>query len=129
MPRGVYDRSKTKAKWGKRIGVKPKEQAVMNQIMREAVDRVVTPGHLKVMDLKYNPHFEEDMVNHPSHYTFSEYEVVDVADAWYPDEPHLWNANKYMARWNKKGDPVENLEKAIWYLKRKLNILKERNTE
>ena len=104
MPKGVHDRSKTKAKLGKSIGVKPKEQA------------------------QYNPHFEEDMVNYPSHYTFSEFEVADVADAWYPDEPHLWNANKYMARWNKKGDPVENLEKAIWYLKRKINILKERNT-
>lgn len=66
-----------------------------------------------------------DPVNHPAHYTFSKYEVADVADEWYPTEPHLWQANKYLARWDKKGDPVENLEKAIWYIQRKINKLKE----
>lgn len=65
-----------------------------------------------------------DMVNHPSHYTFSKYEVADVADAWYPNEPLLWNANKYLARWDKKGDPIENLEKAVWYIQRKIAKLK-----
>jgi len=67
---------------------------------------------------------QNDTVNHPSHYTFSKYEVADVADEWYPHEPLLWNSNKYLARWDKKGDPIENLEKAIWYIQRKINQLK-----
>ena len=66
-----------------------------------------------------------DMVNHPAHYTFSKYEVADVSDAWFPTEPLLWNANKYTARWDKKGDPIENLEKAVWYIQRRINQLKE----
>lgn len=67
---------------------------------------------------------KQDMVNHPSHYTFSKYEVADVSDEWFRNEPLLWNSNKYTARWDKKGDPVENLEKAIWYIQRKINQLK-----
>lgn len=67
-----------------------------------------------------------DMVNSPAHYTFSKYEVADVSDEWYGTEPLLWNANKYMARWDKKGDPIENLEKLIWYVQRKINQLKEK---
>lgn len=65
-----------------------------------------------------------DMVNHPAHYTFSKYEVADVSDEWYCAEPLLWNANKYLARWDKKGDPIENLEKAVWYIQRKISKLK-----
>ena len=94
---------KAEAKWGKSVGVNPEYQAVMNQRARNQLD----------------------MVNHPAHYTFSKFEVADVSDEWFPHEPLLWNANKYTARWDKKGDPIENLEKAIWYLNRKINQLKE----
>lgn len=68
--------------------------------------------------------FQVDMVNRPPHYTFGKYEPADVADDWYGTEPLLWNANKYIARWDKKGDAIENLEKAIWYLSRKIGQLK-----
>ena len=78
-----------------------------------------------ILDLTQLLDPKKDMVNHPAHYTFSKYEVADVADEWYANEPHLWQANKYMARWDKKGDPLENLEKAVWYIQRKINKLKE----
>lgn len=65
-----------------------------------------------------------DKINHPAHYTFSLFEVIDVLEAWFPTEPLLWNAVKYLARWDKKGDPVENLEKSLWYIQRKINHLK-----
>lgn len=65
-----------------------------------------------------------DMVNHPPHYTATKYQPADVADEWFPHEPLLWNSNKYLARWDKKGDPIENLEKAVWYIKRKIAQLK-----
>lgn len=69
---------------------------------------------------------ENNMVNHPPHYTFSKYEVADVADEWFGTEPLLWNATKYLARWDKKGDAVENLEKAVWFIKRKIDKIKSR---
>jgi hypothetical protein len=125
--------NKIKAAWKRRKAAQ--EQAVIRRKEEWEVMNHLEPmepaPHLKVMDLKYNPHFEEevtasDMVNHPAHYTAGKYEVADVADDWYANDPHLWNATKYMARWDKKGDPIENLEKAIWFINRKINKLKEK---
>lgn len=64
-----------------------------------------------------------DMVNSPPHYTAGKFETADVLDDWFPTEPHLWNVGKYLARWDKKGDPLENLRKAEWFLKRKITAL------
>ena len=58
-------------------------------------------------------------VNHPKHYqTDSGLEAIDVIEAFFPDSFHLGNAFKYLARAGKKGDLVEDLEKAIWYIER-----------
>ena len=65
-----------------------------------------------------------DFVNHPPHYTSGKYEVIDVLEDWFAQEPLLWQTVKYLGRWNKKGDPLENLEKAEFYLKRKIQQLK-----
>ena len=67
---------------------------------------------------------EVDMVNHPPHYTSGKYEVIDVLEDWFAHEPLLWQTVKYLGRWDKKGDPLENLEKAEFYLKRKIQQLK-----
>ena len=67
---------------------------------------------------------EVDMVNHPPHYTSGRYEVIDVLEDWFPNDPHLFIIVQYLARWDKKGDPLENLEKAEFYLKRKIEQLK-----
>lgn len=57
-----------------------------------------------------------DNVNKPSHYNFGKYEVIDVLEDWFPETPLLWNAVKYIARWNKKGNNsyifIENLKKS-----------------
>lgn len=62
---------------------------------------------------------KDDNVNHPSHYTFGNIEVIDAIEDWGLGY-HLGNAVKYIARAGKK-DPtktVEDLKKAIWYLNR-----------
>ena len=65
-----------------------------------------------------------DMVNHPPHYTFSNYEVIDVIEEW--NLPfHLANTVKYIARAGKKGNEIEDLEKALWYLNRYINWRKK----
>lgn len=45
----------------------------------------------------------------------------DLLDALFPDNPHLWNAGKYLTRFGRKGDAskrLEDLRKAITYLER-----------
>ena len=64
----------------------------------------------------------DDPVNHPSHYTDGKYEVIDYIESrGYNDDFYIANAVKYISRAGKK-DPnkrKEDLQKAIWYLKRK----------
>jgi len=66
-------------------------------------------------------------VNKPAHYTSGKYEVIDVIEDWGLDKDfYLANCTKYIARAGKK-DPtklVEDLEKARYYLDRKIDRLK-----
>ena len=64
-------------------------------------------------------------VNHPDHYqTSAGLEVIDVIEAFFYTNSHLANVFKYIGRAGKKGDYVEDLEKAAWYLQREI----ERNS-
>ena len=58
-------------------------------------------------------------VSSPSHYTFGTIEVIDAIEDWNLNF-HLSNAIKYIARAGKKNPDkeIEDIEKAIWYLKR-----------
>lgn len=58
-----------------------------------------------------------DQVDHPQHYQGNGLEVIDVIEA-FDLGFSLGNAVKYILRAGKKGNPVEDLEKAIWYLQR-----------
>jgi hypothetical protein len=60
---------------------------------------------------------KKDTVNHPSHYTRGGIEAIDVIEAWGLGF-HLGNALKYIARAGHKGDAIEDLSKARWYLDR-----------
>ena len=61
-------------------------------------------------------------VEHPDHYqTESGIEAIEVIEAFFPDSFHLGNAFKYIARAGKKGDYVEDLQKAAWYLQREIS--------
>ena len=61
-----------------------------------------------------------DMVNSPSHYTFGTYEVIDVIEDWKLGF-HEANCIKYIARAKHKGNELEDLKKAQWYLNRKIS--------
>lgn len=58
-------------------------------------------------------------VDHPSHYNHGTIEVIDAIEDWNLNFC-LGNAIKYIARCAYKGHKKEDLEKAIWYLKREL---------
>ena len=61
----------------------------------------------------------------PVHYTFGKYEVIDILEDWFPQDPLLWQVGKYIARAGRKGSAVEDLEKAKFYLERKIARLKD----
>lgn len=71
----------------------------------------------------FNKKNAEDAVNHPSHYNQGKIEVIEALEDW-KLEPHEWNAVKYVARAQWKGKRIEDLEKAIWYLRRKIALLR-----
>lgn len=60
-------------------------------------------------------------VNHPSHYNVGKIEVIDFIEDQALDF-HLGNAVKYICRAECKGEPVEDLRKAIWYLNRQISL-------
>lgn len=60
-------------------------------------------------------------VDHPPHYGGEDdpYEAIKVIEAWDLGF-HLGNTVKYIRRADLKGDPVTDLEKALWYLEREI---------
>jgi hypothetical protein len=69
-----------------------------------------------------------DLVNHPPHYqSRSGFECIEIIEAFELDF-HLGNAVKYILRAGRKvGSPSQvDLEKAIWYLKRKIELDNDR---
>jgi hypothetical protein len=68
----------------------------------------------------------DNQVNNPRHYGGGDnpYEAIKVIEAWELDF-HLGNVVKYISRAGKK-DPdkeLQDLQKAKWYLERKINQL------
>lgn len=67
-------------------------------------------------------------VDHPAHYggVDNPYEAIKVIEAW--DLGFcLGNAVKYISRAGKKGDRLEDLKKARWYLDREVSNLEAGN--
>ncbi|WP_070487347.1 DUF3310 domain-containing protein [Corynebacterium sp. HMSC08A12] len=65
-----------------------------------------------------------DSVNHPSHYqSDSGLEAIDVIEAFFMRNYFLGNVFKYIARAGKKGNRLEDLKKAEWYLHREIRRL------
>ena len=65
---------------------------------------------------------EHDPIHCPAHYTQSTVEPIDAIEAWGLGY-HLGNVVKYIARHQHKGQPIEDLKKAAWYLAREIGRL------
>lgn len=69
-----------------------------------------------------------DAVNHPTHYTShpNNIECIDITE-------HMnfcvGNAVKYLWRSGKKGDEIEDLRKAAWYIQREIERLEKLNSK
>ena len=67
---------------------------------------------------------QRSAVNHPNHYNIGKIEVIDAIEDWNLNFS-LGNAVKYIARADHKGKPIEDLEKARWYIEREIERRKE----
>ena len=66
---------------------------------------------------------DHDPVNHPLHYRTGGVETIDFIEA--KDLNYrLGNVVKYVSRAGRKGDPLQDLEKAAWYLQREITARK-----
>ena len=65
----------------------------------------------------------EEQVNHPAHYVKG-IEPIDIIESWDLNFS-LGNAIKYILRSPYKGEQIEDLEKARWYIDREINRLKD----
>lgn len=72
---------------------------------------------LYICECKCVVHKKEDMVNSPKHYTFGKIEVITVIDDW---ELGFYEGQviKYVGRAKHKGNELQDLKKAQWYLNR-----------
>jgi len=73
---------------------------------------------------------KKEMVNHPKHYggKGNRYEAIKVITAW--DLGFcLGNVIKYISRAGKKDDTVQELEKALWYLRKEIKKQKSYGKE
>lgn len=70
----------------------------------------------------------KEMINHPKHYNKGKYEVIDVIEDWELNF-NLGNAVKYIGRADYKGNKVEDLRKAMWYIDREIERSIEDGTQ
>jgi len=67
-----------------------------------------------------------DMVNHPPHYTVNGIEVIDVIEN-YKLNYKLGNVVKYVLRADLKGNRLQDLKKALWYLQREIEQIEKQS--
>jgi hypothetical protein len=67
-------------------------------------------------------HNFQELVNHPSHYNKGKIEVIDAIEDWCLNF-NLGNVIKYVARAEHKGNKLEDLKKAQFYINREIERL------
>lgn len=93
-------------------------------VVRSEMKRDVIGKHIKTIlsttDTPVLPKTDSvDMVNHPPHYTAGGIETIDFIEAKKLGY-NLGNVVKYITRSDLKGDRLENLKKAQWYINREI---------
>ena len=96
-------RAKTKATLPKRI-----------EALQEGINKLEAATELA--DAQHT-----DNVNHPAHYKVGGIETIDFIEAKQLSY-HLGNVVKYITRADHKGNEIEDLHKARWYLNREIEI-------
>jgi hypothetical protein len=108
--------SKARAAYQKEHGetIEQRTARINDSVRRLAVTRAV------LQDTQAAP---TDTVNHPTHYKVGGIETIDFIEAKKLGY-NLGNVVKYIARADYKGNKLEDLRKAQWYLTRAIESLK-----
>ena len=90
---------------------------------------------IQALDIKSGSDFdidedeEKDNINNPKHYTLGKVECIDAIEGMLGEEGLMAfcvaNAVKYIWRHRLKGKPIEDLEKAQWYINKAKETLKK----
>ena len=72
---------------------------------------------------------KDDPVDRPKHYTMTKFEVIDVLEEFFPNDPLLWQCGKYLMRCKHKGNPIQDLNKMIWYAQRQIKSYEDKGVE
>jgi hypothetical protein len=63
-----------------------------------------------------------DLINHPPHYAADRnIEPIDVLEEFFFRDALLWQVGKYLARYGRKDNPLQDLQKAEWYINRRMD--------
>ena len=108
----LYRLTGTQAIMAQKMGIPVEDYAVEHG---EVVG--VAPAPVKFEPVKADP------VNHPAHYTTGGIETIDFIEAKKLGY-NLGNVVKYITRSGLKGNQLEDLRKAQWYLSREIATLK-----
>jgi hypothetical protein len=104
------------------------DQAVVKAVTTGASLAGVEVGGLKLTEvgngtMRFVKAPESDSVNHPAHYKVGGIETIDFIEAKGLGY-NLGNVVKYITRADHKGNKLEDLRKAQWYLTREISTLK-----
>ena len=101
------------------------DKGIQDKYMKERFDVIPTIDDVIKDKQKENvSHGTIEHVNHPNHYNKGKFEVIEVIEDWHLGF-NLGNAIKYIGRCEHKENKKQDLEKALWYIKRELeNITK-----
>lgn len=81
------------------------------------------PSKKTILFATSNKSIKADNVNHPPHYKAGGIETIDFIEAKSLNY-NLGNVVKYITRADHKGNKLEDLQKAQWYLNREVSKLK-----
>lgn len=110
----------------KALGMKPQAvYQVVHNMKKRAGNASQLPKKTKTIKVVRVKQVAADMVNHPPHYKAGGIETIDFIEAKNLGY-HLGNVVKYLSRADLKGNKLENLKKAQWYLNRAVDNLENR---
>ena len=123
----IHKKEKAQGRWPKycpeclpKYSKVPKKKEVAVELVAQNIDEEAVQTIAEKITQTFAEPKKEDVINHPSHYTRGKIEVIDfIEDQQLPY--HLGNVIKYIARAGYKGDKLEDLKKARWYLDRYIN--------
>ena len=97
---------------------------------KRTIDETLMEVYLDMAEAEMNPFDddeEQDVVNNPEHYNTGNIECIDAIEESMSSVAFKGylkgNCMKYLWRYDYKGKPVEDLQKAQWYLAKLLNFV------